>query len=110
MRRPLRVLGVEVDNPVEQGRIFRILLRSFPGLEYYDADIPSAVFFHAQYGVFPLGWCQFAYDEDLTLVSIAARESCWSLHPSQPPLRVLSLHPSVESHGFSNGHRCTLGR
>ncbi len=96
--RPLRVLGVEVDNPVEQGRIFRILLRSFPGLEYYDADIPSAVFFHAQYGVFPLGWCQFAYDEDLTLVSIAARESCWSLHPSQPPLRVLSLHPSVESH------------
>jgi len=35
-KQPLRVLGVEVDNPVEQGRVFRKLLRTFPDLEYYQ--------------------------------------------------------------------------
>lgn len=94
---PLGVLAVEVDNSLEQNRLFRKALRAFPDLEYFNADIPAAVFFNAQYGVFPLGMCQVVYDDSFSVHSIASYESCWSLSSSQPPLRVMSLRPAEPS-------------
>ena len=87
----LRVLAIEIDNPVTQSRLFHQVLHAFPDLEYYDTDIPAPLLFTAQYGVFPLGMCQVTIDDTLSIVSIMPKESRWCLEPSQPALRVMSI-------------------
>ena len=39
----VEVLAAEVTHPAEQPRLLQKLLRRFPDLDYYDADIPLAL-------------------------------------------------------------------
>jgi DNA polymerase-2 len=92
---PLDVMSIEVGNPAEQQRLFQEIIRRFPNLDYFDADIPIFVRYAAVHGVYPLAYCKFQASDDGLLLAIKPLESRWELNPTRPPLRILGIEPDV---------------
>jgi DNA polymerase-2 len=92
----LDVLAVEVANPAMQPRLFRQVVRRFPDLTYYDADIPLGLRYAAVFDIFPLCHCEVEVDENGRIQTITPLESRWDVAPSQPPLRVLTIEPDED--------------
>lgn len=92
---PLTVLAIQVCQPAAQPHLFRQIVGAFPGLTFYDADLPLALRYAAIYGTFPLAYCQMA-DEGGEIRALTVLDSPWDLDPSPPPLRILSLEPDVD--------------
>ncbi|MBP7044658.1 MAG: hypothetical protein KBE23_18030 [Chloroflexi bacterium] len=92
----VEVLAAEVTHPAEQPRLLQKLLRRFPDLDYYDADVPLALRFGVAYDVFPLAYCEVDVDENGRLHTIHPLESRWALEPTPPPLRTLAITPNCD--------------
>ena len=90
---PLDVLAIKVANPALQPRLFSRLLRRFPDLDFFDADIPVSVRYAAKYDVFALSRCQIEATEAGEIQSISALDSRWDLDIEMPPLRILAIEP-----------------
>jgi DNA polymerase II len=89
----LTLLAVQVDQPVEQPRLFARLARAFPGLAYYDADLQLWLRYAAVTGAFPLARCCIVFDDHANLQSLKPLDSPWDLDPAPAPLRILSIEP-----------------
>ncbi len=97
---PITVLQITVPIAAEQPRVFRNLARSFPQLDYYDADVAFPLRFAAQYRSFPLARCHIQADETGRLTQMEVLDTPWDLNPEPPPLRVLAVEPDCDpGHG-----------
>jgi DNA polymerase-2 len=94
--KPLTVLAITVENPTAQPGLFWRVSWEFPDLNYYDADLPLTLHHAAIYGSFPLARCRVLADEEHQVLNFTTLDSPWELDPVTPPLRVLSLEPSVD--------------
>jgi DNA polymerase-2 len=83
------VLAIQLANPAAQPALFQQIAEAFPDLSYYDADIPLALRYAAQYELFPLARCQATVDEDGRVQHIQTLDTPWKLDPAHPPLRIL---------------------
>ncbi len=92
---PLTVLKVTAPTPPAQERVFNHLKKSFPGLTYYDADIPIDIRFAAQNGVFPLARCRVLVDDQGQIQDLETLDSPWSIDNPPAPLLVMSLAPDA---------------
>lgn len=84
------VLAVTVDLPGRLPEVYRRLAQAFPGLDYYDADLPLSVRFVASTKVSLLGRCRFETDGQ-QLLGLQPLESGWEMQPSLPPLRLMEI-------------------
>ncbi len=50
---PLTVLAIQVAQPARQPRLFQQVVKRFPELTYYDADLQLTLRYSAVYHVFP---------------------------------------------------------
>jgi DNA polymerase-2 len=101
---PVTLLSIEVNRPIDQAPLFRQLLRAFPDLTYYDADLPLALRHAARFGSFPLARCHVRADEQGSLQSLDILDTPWDLDPSMPPLTTLSLEPNCDPHNTPPTH------
>ncbi len=90
------LLAVRVADAAIQPRLFQQVVRRFPDLDYYDADVPLALRYGANWGVFPLAYCRARVDSGGWLKEIIPLEGRWELEPAPPPLRLLRLSPDVD--------------
>ena len=87
------LMAITTTTPDQQRRLFFTLSKRFPDLDYFDADIPLALRYGVQHDVFPLAFCEMAFDENGRIHHITPLESRWQVEPTQPPLRILQLEP-----------------
>ena len=90
------VMEVRAVSPAAQQMVFRQAVSQFPHLDYYDADIPVALRYAAEFEVFPLARCRVAADEAGDIQAITPLDTPWDIHPPAPPLRVLTFAPDTE--------------
>ena len=92
---PQTVLQAEAQHPADLPGVFQRLARAFPGLNYYDADIPIALSYFATCGAYPLGRVRLQVDGN-RVKQVTADSSPWETDPEMPPLRVLKLEPDCD--------------
>jgi len=92
---PVTALAVEVQHPADQPKLFRRAAQVFPGLAWYDADLPLALRYSAVFGLFPLAHCRLKTEGTLVR-DIAPLDSPWDLEPVRPPVRVMMLEPDCD--------------
>jgi len=90
---PLSLLAVQVNNPIEQTRLFHQLAELYPDLTYFDADIPLPLRYAAEKRVFPMARCSLAADDSGNVLHIHPLETPWELDPAPPTVRILWLEP-----------------
>jgi DNA polymerase-2 len=93
---PVNVLAAEVENAVNQPRLFQGAAQAFPDLTYYDADIPLGLRHAAVFDTFPLQRCHVLADGRGVIQELRSLESPWDLDPEPAPLRVLKIEPDVD--------------
>ena len=92
----LSVLACEVMRPLDLPSLFARVLDAFPHLTFYDTDIPIPLRFAAEFGVFPLAYCEIEVGENWRVSSIHPLDTPWDLDALLPPLRILSLEPDTD--------------
>ena len=110
--RPLSVLEVRVPQSIQQPPLFARILRTFPDLTFYDADLPITLRHAAVYGTFPLARCRVQADEHGEVEKLDVLDSPWDLDYPTPPLRILSLEPDADPFHAQPAHlhvRCSQG-
>ncbi len=96
----IMVMQITVRAAHDQPRLFRSLIRYFPELDYYDADIAFPLRFAAAYHSFPLARCHIQADDSQRLLQIDILDTPWDLNPDPAPLRVLTIEPDCDpNHG-----------
>lgn len=90
----IRVLAIEVANGAMQRALFRRLHNSFPGLDYYNADLPISAHYFVATQTFPLAYSRVIVDEEKRIIEIATQEDKWNLKPRFPELRVMRVEPT----------------
>ncbi len=91
---PICALEIWTDNPTRQAALFRRLKKRYAELTFYNADLPVQIHHAAQYGTFPLAYCELRYEkESRTLETIRILNSRWDVAPVLPPLRVMTIEP-----------------
>lgn len=93
--KPIPVLTVQCVQPLAQRRLFRKVEKRFPDLLYYNADTSLALRFAARYHTFPLARCRITSGSGGDVQDIEVLDTPWTLDPSPPPLRVLTLQPDI---------------
>lgn len=93
---PIPVLQAVIDNPIRQARLFREVQKRFPHLTYYDSDIAATTRHSAQFGTFPMAFCEFEADENSVLQSLRVLNTRWDLAPLLPVFRSLSIEPDCD--------------
>ncbi len=93
---PIPVLKAVVDTPVNQVRLFQEVQRNFPGLVYYDTDIPSSIRHAAVYQAFPMAFCDLEFDDRDVIQALRVLNSRWDLSPLLPAFRVLTIEPDCD--------------
>nr|NIN66747.1 hypothetical protein [Anaerolineae bacterium]NIN96877.1 hypothetical protein [Anaerolineae bacterium]NIQ79856.1 hypothetical protein [Anaerolineae bacterium] len=88
--REVEVLEARLKVPGELPRVFRQTSQAFPGLTYYDADIPLPQRYVLHRGVFPLAYCSVDHSEG-RIRSIEAFDSPWDIDYELPRFRVMTL-------------------
>ena len=84
---PLTVLAIQVAQPARQPRLFQQVVKRFPELTYYDADLQLTLRYSAVYHVFPLARCRASVNDAGQVEKIAALDLPWELDPAAPPRR-----------------------
>ncbi len=108
---PQTVLSVQVADPALQPGLFNRFSQAFPDLTYYDADLQITLRYAAWNATFPLVYCTVVFDAENRLHSLSARETPWTLAPSTPPLRILSIElDSDPQHSPPRALRLQCGR
>jgi len=90
---PLPVLRIEAETPSVQEILFSHLKKQYPGLTYYDADIPVDLRYAAQTGIFPLADFRVLASEDGEVQELETFDSPWLIDAPQVPLLVMALSP-----------------
>lgn len=90
------VMEVRATYPLVLQKLFRDAVERFPGLDYYDADIPPTLCYAAVHNVFPLARCRIAADDAGFIQTVTPLDSPWDIHPPEPPLRTLTLMPDSD--------------
>ncbi len=90
------VMEIRVATFSSYLEIFREVSRSFPDLEYYDADIPLYLRYAAAFKAFPLAYCEITAEPNGKLVGITVLNTPWELDPALPPLRKLTIKPDTD--------------
>lgn len=85
------VLAIETNDPIAQNLLFQEVARTFPELDYFDADIELPLRYAARHQLFPLARCQVYADENGWVQTIEPLDTPWDLDPAPPPLRVLQM-------------------
>ncbi len=93
---PIPVLQAVIDNPVRQTRLFREVQRQFPHLTYYDSDIAVTTRHSAQFGTFPMAFCDIETDERSIIQSLRVLNTRWDLAPLLPVFRKLQIEPDCD--------------
>lgn len=93
---PIPVLKAVVNNPLRETRLFQEVQRCFPGLVYYDADIPVNIRYAARFGAFPMAFCEIEHDEGGEIQFLRVLNSRWDLAAVHPVFRVLTLEPNCD--------------
>jgi DNA polymerase-2 len=105
--RSVEVLEVRLRRPASFPRLFRQTADAFPGLTYYDADIPLPQRYVLSRGIFPLAYCAVEH-QDGRIVDLQSLDSPWEPEYRLPPLRVMALRMAGELRDPSRGHRGDL--
>ncbi|MDX1378214.1 MAG: DNA polymerase domain-containing protein [Anaerolineales bacterium] len=90
------VLSATLDSPSALPFLFQTLIKMFPDLTFYDADLHVALRHAAIYRTFPLAHCHIVTDEKNAIRKINVLDSKWDIDPKKPPLRVLTIEPDVD--------------
>ncbi len=86
-----RGAGSAAASPAAQERLFRHALQRFPGLDYYDADVPLPLRYAALFDVYPLTHCRVQADDDGRIAAITPLDHPLGALPARSPLRSLTL-------------------
>jgi DNA polymerase II len=87
---PVTVLSIRVLQAALQARLFQEIVRGFPELSYYDADLSFSLRYAAVHDTFPLSHCRVSVDGE-RLRTLTVLDSPWDMDPPLPPLKILSL-------------------
>lgn len=87
------VVAICVPNGAMQRSLFRKLHDSFPGLDYYNADVALPMHYFATTRTFPLAFSKIWVDQG-KIIRIAAQDDKWSLKPYRPKLRSMDVEPT----------------
>jgi DNA polymerase-2 len=101
---PLTVLAVQVAQPARQPRLFKRVVKHFPELTYYDADLQLTLRYAAAHHVFPLARCRVRVSNDEQVEEITALDLPWDLDPEPPSLRTLNIEPDSDPAHASPTH------
>ncbi|MCX6054560.1 MAG: hypothetical protein NTZ74_06560 [Chloroflexi bacterium] len=93
---PVATLCATMDNPVHQIQLFQKIQILFPHLTYYDADIAVTTRHSAQFGTFPLAFCEVITDEKSVIQALRVLNSRWDLAPVFPVFRILTIEPNCD--------------
>lgn len=85
----INVLSVQTQ-PARLSALVRRTAKRFPNLDLYNADLPIAIRYAAQYGTFPLAHCRVVHEGSL-LQGIEVLDSPWDLDPPEVPLRTFLM-------------------
>ncbi len=108
---PVSALAIQVDNPIDQPRLFTHLVEQFPDLTFYDADVLPALRHAAAWSTFPLAKLRLEVDEHHVIHSITSLNTPWEIDPELPRLRILRLEPNCDPrHAKPNSIQATIGR
>jgi DNA polymerase-2 len=99
----ITVMAITVLNAFQQTGLFYDLLKRFPGLDYYDADIPLALRCGAAWGIFPLARCRVLAGGGGEVNAMTVLDNPWTLSLKKVPLRVLTIQPDVDPHRRTPG-------
>jgi DNA polymerase-2 len=88
---PVSVLEVTVPEPTSFERSVRLVMRHYPQLQCYHADISLPQRYFYDRGVFPLARCEVETTEEAVIRSIGASESPWDTEYDLPPLNMVEL-------------------
>ncbi len=95
------VLEVWIQNPALQSAVFRIAHEHFPELDYYNANIPFAIRYHAVFNLFPLAFCTIEANRTGEILQIETSDVRWDINPKLPPLRILAIQPNTNPGQFA---------
>jgi DNA polymerase-2 len=101
---PITVLAVQVPQPARQPRLFQQVIKRFPELTYYDADVQLTLRYAAAHHVFPLARCRVSLNDAGQVEEMIALDSPWELDPAPPPLRILDIEPDSDPAHASPTH------
>ena len=90
------VLAATLESPSALPPLFQTLIKFFPDLAFYDADLHVALRHAAIYGTFPLARCHIAAGEQNKIHKIDVLDSKWDINPERPPLRILTMEPDID--------------
>ena len=99
--KPIEVLSITAKGPQSAQELYKWATNNFPGLKYYDAEIPVSLRLNALYGVFPLCLCDFNVSINNEIISIQTLDSAWALEHDSPDIRILEIVPNRDPHRFS---------
>ncbi len=91
----LPVLGVQVDNPVAQQKLFFWMKKTFKWVRYFDARTPFPIRYGVAKKVFPMAECRLQVNEQNQIIEIEALDSPWDIVYALPPLRILTIEPDL---------------
>ncbi len=97
------VLEVWIQNPALQSAVFRLAYKRFPELDYYNANIPFAIRYHAAFNLFPLAFCIIEANKTGEILQIETSDVRWDINLKLPPLRILAIQPNTNPGQFAPG-------
>jgi len=101
------VLAIGASDPVAQDALFQEIARTFPDLDYFDADVALPLRYAARHRLFPLAYCQISVNESGQAQTIEPLDTPWDLNPAPPPLRILYMELDADP-ARNNPTRLTL--
>ena len=94
----LPVLGIQVDNPIAQQKLFQHMRKTFKWVLYFDAEIPFPIRYGVAKKVFPMTRCHVQIDDQYQILEIEVLDSPWDIVYELPPLRSLMIEPDADPH------------
>jgi DNA polymerase-2 len=91
------VLAIHIANAAHQSTIFRKINNRFPAIDYYNANIPFPLRYHALFDLFPLARCELKVDPSGEIHAVRSLDNRWEVEPALPPLRILEITPDSDS-------------
>ncbi len=100
---PIDVLAIHVDNAAHQSSVFRKTHGKFPAIDYYNANIPFPLRYHALFDLFPLALCELVTSSTGRIKDVKSLDDRWRAKPVLPPLRILEIKPNTNPIRFPPG-------
>ncbi|MCB0200254.1 MAG: hypothetical protein KDI03_09310 [Anaerolineae bacterium] len=108
----IRVLRVEVADPLHYPVLVKHLVQRFRELSFYNCDVPLSQLYFMTTGSFPLAFCRIE-ETNGRMVALEVQDSPWALDYELPPLRVMGVRFADEGcnphHGESGNLQVSTG-